>query len=98
VSPRTNGMSVAAMVVSLVSICGLCFYGFGGLLGVLGAVLGHVSRRQIKTNHEGGAGMALAGIVIGWIVTGLGILIGIGWVIFFIMTVNDPAFQTDPRF
>jgi hypothetical protein len=82
-APPTNGMAIGSMVVSIVSIVGLCAYGFGGLLGILGAILGHVARRQIKERGEGGDGMALAGIIMGWIATGIGLLI-VAFVVFII--------------
>jgi hypothetical protein len=84
VSKPTNGMAVAAMVVSIVGAAGLCAYGVGGLIGIVGAILGHVARRQIRERDEQGDGMALAGIIVGWIVAGLGI-IGIAVIAFVII-------------
>lgn len=52
----TNGFAVAALVVSLVSC---------GIGSVLGIVFGVIARRQIAERGERGAGMALAGIIIG---------------------------------
>jgi hypothetical protein len=34
-------------------------------------VLGHVARKQIRERGQQGDGMALAGIIVGWILTGL---------------------------
>jgi hypothetical protein len=74
---------------------GLCFYGIGGLvLGPVGAILGHVSKRQIRERGQQGEGMATAGIIVGWISTALGALIIAGLVIFFIWVGNQP----DPEF
>ena len=36
-----------------------------------GANLGHVARKQIRERGDGGDGMALAGIIVGWVITGL---------------------------
>ncbi len=58
----TNGLAIASLVVSIVSMTLLC-----GMTGVVGAILGHVSRKQIKERGDAGDGMALAGIIIGWI-------------------------------
>ena len=74
VSPPTNGLAVASMVVSIIGALGLCCYGAGGIVGLVGAILGHVSRKQIRERQEGGDGMALAGVIVGWISFGLGIL------------------------
>jgi hypothetical protein len=40
---------------------------------VAGAIMGHVSRRQIRDRGEGGAGMALTGIIVGWVIAALGV-------------------------
>jgi hypothetical protein len=72
---KTNGMAIGAMVVSIVGLALLPCYGGGGLLGLVGAILGHASRRQIKANRESGDGMALAGVIIGWITFALGLII-----------------------
>jgi hypothetical protein len=60
----TNGLAIAALVCSLAGL-------FIGLSAPVGAVLGHVARNQIRTSGEQGDGMALAGIIVGWILTGL---------------------------
>lgn len=59
---RTNGLAIAAFVMSLV--------GFG----FIAAILGHVALGQITRNNEAGRGLALAGVIIGWISTGLVVL------------------------
>jgi hypothetical protein len=77
-SPRpTNGMAVAAMVCSLTGL--LTFFS-----APVGAILGHVARRQIRERGEEGDGMALAGIIVGWVITGLGVL-GCGLYILFMV-------------
>jgi hypothetical protein len=82
-----------------VSILGLCGYGIGGLLGILGAILGHVARRQIRERGENGDGMALAGVVMGWIATALAVLIIVGIVIFVVWAANQPTpTYTDPAY
>jgi hypothetical protein len=88
--PKTNGMAVASMVVSIVGITMLACYGAGGVLGIVGAILGHVSRRQIRERQESGDGMALAGIITGWIATGLGLIVLALIVIFVVWAVNTP--------
>jgi len=72
--PPTEGLAIASLVVSCAAVLGLCGYGLGAVLGIVGAILGHVARRRIRANGTGGAGMALAGIIVGWIVTALGII------------------------
>jgi hypothetical protein len=47
-----------------------------GVSAIAGVVMGHIARRQIKREpgRYDGAGMALAGLIVGWIITGLLIL------------------------
>ncbi|HEX9625283.1 MAG TPA: DUF4190 domain-containing protein, partial [Streptosporangiaceae bacterium] len=40
---------------------------FWFLAAIPAVVLGHMARRQIRQTGEDGAGMALAGLVLGWI-------------------------------
>lgn len=89
VSPPTNGMAIASMVVSIVGIVGLCGYGLGGYIGIVGAILGHVSRRQIRARGESGDGMALAGIITGWIATAVAVLATIAIVLFVVWAANQ---------
>jgi hypothetical protein len=72
--PRpTNGMAVASMVLGI-----LWIYWIGSILAL---VFGYVARNQIRERGEGGAGMAMAGIVLGWVGIGiLGLLIVVGLV------------------
>jgi hypothetical protein len=60
----TNGLAIAALICSLAGLM-TC------ISAPVGAVLGHVARRQIRERGEAGDGMALAGIIVGWIITGL---------------------------
>ncbi len=78
VAPRTNGMAIGALVAS---IAGAMMCGIGALVG---AVLGHIAMGQIKKSGEQGKGMALAAIIVGWILGGLGLLF---WVFYFIVIV-----------
>jgi hypothetical protein len=88
--PPTNGLAIAALVVSCVGVLGLCAYGLGGWIGAIGAILGHVSRGQIRERGDSGGGMALAGVIAGWIATGLFVLAGIGWGIAIWYIANHP--------
>lgn len=59
----TNGMAVASLVLGI-----LWLYWIGSILAL---IFGYVARRQIRERGEGGDGMAVAGIVLGWIGVGL---------------------------
>ena len=84
-----EGLAIASMVVSLVGVVTMCLYGFGGLVGVVGAILGHVARRRIQRTGANGGGMALTGIIVGWIAAAIGTLIGIGLVLAIISDVGN---------
>ena len=60
---RTNGMAIASMVLGI-----LWIYWIGSILAL---IFGYMARNQIRQRGEGGAGMATAGIVLGWIGVGI---------------------------
>jgi hypothetical protein len=57
---KTNGLALASLA------CGLAPFIFGPPAAIPAIVLGHVARRQIKRTGEQGAGLALAGLILGW--------------------------------
>jgi hypothetical protein len=73
--PATNGLAIASLVVSLVSLV-VC----AGFTGFVGAILGHVSKSQISRSNEQGAGLALAGIIVGWLGFALFIALVVGFI------------------
>jgi hypothetical protein len=58
---QTNGLAVASLV------CGVGQVFFWFLAAIPAVVLGHMARRQIRQTGEDGAGLALAGLILGWI-------------------------------
>ena len=58
----------------------------------VGLVLGIVARRQIRETHEQGDGLALAGIIVGGIVTAIFVLFIVFWIIAFAAFTNDGGF------
>jgi len=59
---KTNGIAIAALISSF-------------FVSVLGIILGFVALNQIKTSGEQGRGLALAGIIIGFVAVGITVLI-----------------------
>jgi hypothetical protein len=57
---KTNGLALASLA------CGLAPFVFGPPVAIPAIVFGHVARRQIKRTGEQGAGLALAGLLLGW--------------------------------
>jgi hypothetical protein len=81
VSPPTNGLAIAALVCSLAGLA-TC------ISAPVGAILGHVARRQIRERGEGGDGLALAGIIVGWVLTALLVLFIAFYVVVIILAIN----------
>ena len=55
VAVRANGLAIASLILSIL--------GFS----IVGAILGHVALSQIKRTNEAGSGLAIAGIILGWV-------------------------------
>ena len=66
---RTNGLAMASLV------CGVAQFTFGPLATIPAIVFGHMALHQIKRSGEQGAGLALAGLILGWAAVILGILL-----------------------
>jgi hypothetical protein len=64
----TNGLAIASLA------CGLAQFVLWPLPTIPAIVLGHMARRQIKRTGEQGAGLALAGLMLGWASVILGFL------------------------
>jgi len=59
--PPTNGLAIGAMVCGIAEIFTL------GLAAIPAVILGHLARGQIKQTGERGDGMAIAGLVLGYL-------------------------------
>jgi len=57
---RTNGYAIASVA------CGIGQFVAGPLATIPAIVFGHMARNQIRRTGEQGAGLALAGLVLGW--------------------------------
>ncbi|WP_395640599.1 DUF4190 domain-containing protein [Pseudolysinimonas sp.] len=69
-APPTNTLAIIALVLAFV-------------ISIGGIICGHIALNQIKRTGEGGRGLALAGLIIGYVFTGIGLLIVIGYIVFF---------------
>jgi hypothetical protein len=58
---RTNGLAIASLV------CGICQIGFPVPTGLVAIFLGHAARRRIRRTGERGDGLALAGLILGYL-------------------------------
>jgi len=68
-APRTNGLAIASLVLGI-----LWLWWTGSLLAL---ILGYASLRQIRQRGDAGRGIAIAGIVLGWVGVGLGVILAI---------------------
>lgn len=64
---KTNTMAILSLV-------------FAFVLPPLGAIFGHVSMGQIRRMGEEGRGLALGGIIVGWVFTAL-------WTLYFVFII-----------
>lgn len=70
----TNGKAVGALV------CGVSTFFSAGLTGIPAVILGHMARGEIRRSREQGDGMAVAGLVLGWLSV-------VGWAVFLMFVV-----------
>lgn len=64
--PR-NGMGVAALVVAIIALVASCSIAGGLVLGVVAVILGFVGRARVKRGEADNGGVALTGIVLGFV-------------------------------
>lgn len=70
VGPRTNTLAIIALIGAFV-------------FAPAGIICGHIAMGQIKRTGEGGQALALWGTILGYVFTGLGLLLIIGYFAFF---------------
>jgi peptidyl-prolyl cis-trans isomerase B (cyclophilin B) len=89
--PRpTNGMAIASLVCAF-------------LFAPLGIVFGHVSMSQIKRTGEQGRGLAIAGLIIGYVLTIVTILVVVATIVFAAFAIQmtnwlGVPFQPNPNY
>lgn len=69
---QTSGMAIASLVMGIVGWTVLPLIG-----SILAIVFGYAARREIRQRpgELGGEGMALAGLVLGWLMVGISVLV-----------------------
>lgn len=72
---KTNTLAIISLVASIAGI--VILWGIGSVVGV---ICGHISLSQIKKTGEQGRGMAVAGLIVGYVGIALAV---IGVIIFF---------------
>jgi hypothetical protein len=93
---KTNTLAIVSLLLSLVALPGLVCYGCGAIaFGIAAVVVGVVARRAIAASGgaETGQGLALAGVIIGAIAAGLGLLFGIAMLAIGSLSVLGPEVE-----
>lgn len=85
-APPQNSMALTAMILALV---GLATW----ITAPVGAILGHIALKQIRETGESGEGMAKTGIIVGWIITGLGALCCVGYIVVLVAGFGAASFD-----
>ncbi|OKI61672.1 DUF4190 domain-containing protein [Micromonospora sp. CB01531] len=66
--PLTSGMATASLVLGILGVLGgWCLFGLPCILAV---ILGHVAMRETRDGTRSGHGMAVAGLVLGYVFVG----------------------------
>jgi Domain of unknown function (DUF4190)/Domain of unknown function (DUF1707) len=84
--PTTNGMAIASLVCGIGQVVG------GPIAGIAAIILGHTARRRIRETGEQGDGMALTGLILGYIGTvGLVVLVLLAALVLAVHTSSSPG-------
>lgn len=81
-----NGVGIASMVLGIVSIPFCACFGIGGLAGIVAIVLGFNGKAKAERGEATNRGVALAGIITGFVGVGLAIIY---WILFALGTAID---------
>jgi len=74
-APQTDGFAITSMVLGIIAVI-TCYFGI--ILGTVAVVFGHLSIKKIRKNPNlGGKGMAIAGLVCGYIGIAITLVFGI---------------------
>lgn len=82
----SNGTGIASLVLGIISIP-FCFcFGIGGLIGIAATVFGFQGKQKAEQGLATNRGMAMAGLILGIIGIGLGVIY---WILFAIGNTID---------
>jgi hypothetical protein len=79
----TNQLAIAALV------CGCAQLFFWVFTGIPAVILGHIARRQIRETGENGDGMALTGLILGYVGIGLSVIFAVIFILIVVAAVHD---------
>jgi len=85
--PKTNTLAIVSLIASLAGVIVVAFIG-----QIVGIITGHMALSQIKQRGENGRGLALAGVIIGYISLALYIVLAIIFIGVFVALVNSGVY------
>lgn len=88
-APANNGLAVASLVLGIAGLVVIPFLG-----SIAAVITGHIARKQIRERGEGGDGMAIGGLVTGYLGAAFWLVIGAVFLIIPIMFVATNAGTT----
>ena len=89
--PQTGSSNTLALVSVILSGLGLLTF----ITAPIGAILGHVSLSQIKKTGQSGRGLALGGVIAGWVITMLWVISLVIFTIFIISMLKEVGNMPD---
>ena len=91
-APATSGLAIASLVFGILALVSSCIY-VGIIFGIPAVICGHMAMKKIAElqNPVGGKGLALAGLICGYIGSLLS-LVTIGFVVF-VLNATDGGIQ-----
>ena len=85
----TNNMAITSLVLSLVGVVGAFMCLIPIVLAPAGAITGHVALSRIKSSGQSGRGLALAGVIVGWLGTAAAVAVVVLFIVFAVAASNS---------
>ncbi len=85
--PKTNTLAIVSLVASLAGVVVVAFIG-----QIVGIITGHIALHQIKERGENGRGLALAGVIVGYVSLALYIVLAIVFIGVFVSLINSGVY------
>lgn len=89
---KTSGLAIAALVLGIIGLLGVIQPIFGLPCAILAVIFGFVAKSKIKKGLAGGRGLAISGIILGFVAILVGIVAIIALVFVLRNTFSNPEF------
>ena len=92
-SKPTNTLAILSLIFGIVSVPTAICYGCGAVFAITAIITGFIARRQIQQagGAQSGNGIALAGLILGIVVTALVLLGGLCYLLIFVFALLSPS-------